>query len=66
MKKLRMIVDIIYEDAGIPIDELKWRMKSVIEFGMGDGHFTGDTEATIEDWKVSVEDRSGDLFSPNA
>jgi hypothetical protein len=54
--KLRMVLKIDYEPADTPVSDLKRRMEQVVSIGMGDGIFTGETEAEIDEFSVNVEE----------
>lgn len=52
--KLRMLVEVEFDSAGISAEELGNDMLRVIHYGMGTGLFTGCSDATVEDWSARI------------
>ena len=53
--KLRLIVDIEFEANTTSTQELEQRMEKAIQIGMGEGLFTGESDAEVETWESRVE-----------
>lgn len=55
-KKLKITLEIEYDPAGLPVLALRDLADDAINHAVGNGAFTGDTAATIEEWDLRIEE----------
>ena len=59
MKRLKLVLVVTYNDNGVPVNELKDRMEfACVQHPMGDGLFTGETDAEIEGYSMAIEEQT--------
>ena len=52
--KLRLTLDVEYDDNSVGLEELSRRLQGMVASAAGDGAFTGDTEAEVYTWSSSA------------
>lgn len=61
MKKLRLVLDIEYDENGVPVDTLKHLLSAIPLRAAGDGAFTGSTPAEVETWSYSIKEMTAEM-----
>lgn len=51
---LRLILDVVYELNGEPVEVLKEQLRQVASSSAGNGTMTGSTDALVESWECGV------------
>lgn len=54
MRTLELKLQVTYEPNGVPVDELRAMLRSIVDYAVNNGMMTEDTEAEVEDWKCDV------------
>ena len=55
MTKLRLTVDVVYDEKGTSVGSLMSRLYNVAMDAAGNGMFTGSSSAEVESWDSKVE-----------
>ncbi len=55
MKALRLILEVTYNDQGVPEDELRQRLDNLVIHAVNEGLLTGETEADVEKYTHRIE-----------
>jgi hypothetical protein len=55
MKTIRMTLTVTYQSNGVPDDELAAHLQFIGEYAADNGMMSGNTDATVDDWRVDVE-----------
>lgn len=56
MKHLRLIIDVTYDDAGVPVEVLKGILKDIPKRAANEGLLSGYTPATVDRWSYRIEE----------
>ena len=55
MRKLRLVLDVSYNENGVPEEDLRWLLGNVVMHATNEGLLTGESEAEVESYEYRVE-----------
>ena len=54
---LRLTLEVRYNRSGVSVNELKDMLASVVTDALSYGGFTGETPATVDEYRFSIQER---------